>query len=210
MTTQQRIPDGYMQNALGHLVPINNVSEQDKLRDQIVNDLVNDAALINAALKNFKAKAFKDIDDLVEIAADRFGATIGGKKGNLSLTSYDGQYKIQRTVANRLAFTEEIEAAKALILACINRWTAGANAHVHALVDRAFKTNRNGELKTAAILDLLTLEIDDDEWKRAMDALKESIFVANTAVYVRVYERIGTSEHYRMIPLDLASVIVEE
>ena len=58
---------------------------------------------------------------------------------------------------------------------------------MHALVDRAFKTNRNGELKTAAILDLLTLEIDDDEWQRAMEALKDSIFVANTAVYVRVY-----------------------
>ncbi|CAA0097753.1 Uncharacterised protein [BD1-7 clade bacterium] len=210
MTAQHHIPEGYMQNALGHLVPINNVSEQDKLRDQIVNELVQDATLINAALKNFKAKAFNDIDDLVEIAADRFGAQIGGKKGNLSLASYDGKHKIQRTVANRLAFSEELEAAKTLILACINRWTANANAHIHALVDRAFKTNRNGELKTAAILDLLTLEIDDQEWSNAMEALKESIFIANTATYIRVYERIGTSDNYRMIPLDLASVLVEE
>jgi hypothetical protein len=52
----------------------------------------------------------------------------------------------------------------------------------------------------------MRLEIDDAEWKRAMEAIRDSIQTTGTAVYVRVYERIGDSDQYKAIPLDLAAV----
>ena len=73
-------------------------------------------------------------------------------------------------------------------------------------MDRAFSKDRNGQLKTAAVLDLMRLDIDDAEWKRAMDAIRDSIQTTGTAIYVRVYERIGDSDQYKAIPLDLAAV----
>ena len=208
--TQQNIPEtipaGYMLNALGHLVPEANVREQDKLRDQVARSLVADARSINAQLAAFKKKALGDIDDLVKIAGERYDVTLGGKKGNISVNTYDGKFKVQRSVADVLQFTEEMEAAKALIMACIKRWSEGANPHMSTLVSRAFAPGRNGQLKTAAVLDLLRIEIDDAEWKKAMQALKDSINATGTAVYVRVYERIGDSDQYKAIPLDLAAV----
>ena len=93
-----------------------------------------------------------------------------------------------------------------MINRCITRWSEGANDNIRALVDRAFRTNAKGQLRTTAILDLLRLDIEDEEWLRAMEALKDSIMVADTAVYVRFYERVGNTDQYKAIPLDLAAV----
>lgn len=199
-------PAGYMRNAAGHLVPTEQVREQDMLRDQVVRDLVEQAVELNQKLAAFKARALGDIADLVKIAGDRYGVVLGGKKGNVSVATYDGSYKVVRAIAERIAFTEELEAAKALINSCITRWSEGANANIQALVDRAFRTDSQGQIKTAAVLELLRLEIDDEEWKRAMLAIKDSIQAIGTAIYVRVYQRIGQSDQYRAVPLDLAAV----
>lgn len=206
MNPQPEIPAGYMRNAADHLVPTDQVREQDLLRDQVARELATEAAALNTALRAFKTKALGDIADLVRIAGERYEVTLGGKKGNVSITTYDGQYKIVRQVAERIAFTEELEAAKALINGCIERWSEGANPHIRALVNRAFRTDTKGQIKTAAVLELLRLEIDDAEWMRAMEAIKDSIQSTGTAVYVRVYQRVGDSDQYRAIPLDLAAV----
>lgn len=200
------IPAGYWRNAAGHLVPEDQVREQDKFRDQVARELVAEAIELNQRLARFKAKALADIADLVRLSAERYDVQLGGKKGNVSVTTYDGAYKVVRQLAERLAFTEELEAAKVLINQCIDRWSEGANPHIRALVDRAFRTDTKGQLKTSAVLELLRLEIDDDEWKRAMEALRDSIQAVGTAVYVRVYQRVGDSDQYVAIPLDLAAV----
>lgn len=202
----ENVPDGYMKNALGHFVPLANIREQDLMRDEVARNLASHATVLNQALSDFKKKALGDMADLIKIAGERYDVTLGGKKGNVSISSYDGKYKVQRSVADRIQFTEEIEAAKALINQCIARWSEGANDNIRAIVDRAFSKDTKGQLKTAAVLDLMRLEIDDAEWKRAMDAIRDSIQTTGTAIYVRVYERIGDSDQYRAIPLDLAAV----
>lgn len=200
------IPEGYMQNASGHLVPVDQVREQDKLRDETVRRLVMRAAQINTQLADYKRQALADIADLIQIAADRYDVKIGGRKGNVQLTSYDGRYKIVRHIADQITFTEELEAAKGLINNCIDRWSEGANTNIRVLVDRAFRTDTKGQIKTSAVLELLRLEIEDDEWQRAMEAIKDSIQTTGTAVYIRVYERIGSTDQYQAIPLDMAAV----
>lgn len=200
------IPPGYMRNASGHLVPEHQVREQDKLRDDVARDLALEAEELNARLTAFKARALGDIADLVSIAAERYGVRLGGKKGNVTASTYDGQYKVMRSYAELVTFTEELEAAKELINDCILRWSEGANPHIRALVDRAFRTDSQGQIKTAAVLELLRMEIHDDGWQRAMTALKDSIQSAGTSVYIRVYKRLGDSDQYRQVPLDLASV----
>jgi len=109
-------------------------------------------------------------------------------------------------MADQISFTEELEAAKVMIIECIDRWSEGANPHIRALIDRAFRTDTKGQIKTSAVLELLRLEIDDDEWQRAMEAIKDSIQTTGTAVYIRVYERIGSTDQYKSIPLDMAAV----
>lgn len=206
MGNANAIPEGYIVNAAGHLVPENQVREADKLRDQVARDLAQEAVELNQRLAEFKKRALQEIADLVSIAAERHDVHMGGQKGNVSISSYDGQYKVVRSYSEKLAFTEELEAAKELIDACIRRWSEGANDNIRALVDRAFRTDSQGQLKTTAILELLRLEIEDAEWAEAMDALKESIQVIGTAVYVRVYKRREGTQQYQPVPLDLAAV----
>lgn len=206
ITAEVIIPIGFVRNANGHLVPEDQVREQDKLRDQVARELSAEAKALHLALQNFKKKSLSDIADLISIAGERYGVQMGGKKGNVTIASYDGQFKVQRSYADRLTFTEEMEVAKVLVYDCIRAWSKGADGHLLAIVDRTFSPNRNGQIKTTDVLDLLRLEIDDDNWKAAMQAVKDSIMVSGSAVYVRVYERIGDSDNYKAIPLDLAAV----
>ena len=201
---QNNVPPGYMKNASGHLVPEAQVREQDKLRDQVARDLFQEALDLSERLKKFKSRALGDIADLVRIAGERYGVEMGGKKGNVTVNSYDGSLRIQRAHADQIAFTEELEAAKTLINGCIDRWSEGANPHIRVLVDRAFRTDTKGQIKTAAVLELLRLEIDDDEWQRAMEAIKDSIQSIGTAVYIRVYQRVGDTDRYDPVVLDIA------
>ncbi|RGP56002.1 DUF3164 family protein [Pseudomonas abyssi] len=202
MTAHIEIPAGFVKNAAGHLVPEHQVRDQDKLRDNVARDLAAQAVAISESMAAFKAKALADIEDLISISLERYGVKLGGKKGNVSITTYDGEFKIERALANRLSFTEEILAAKELIYACIRKWSAGADRHLMALVDRAF-TGRNGEIRTNDVLDLMRLEIDDEDWKTAMEALRDSIQVNGKAVYIRVYRRVG-DDRYEQINLNLA------
>lgn len=200
------IPAGFVRNAIGHLVPVDQVREQDKLRDQVAIGLSQEAKALSLALKNFKKKALGDVADLISIAGERYGVQMGGKKGNVTIATYDGKFKVVRSYADRLAFTEEMEVAKVLVYDCIKAWSKGADNHLMAIVDRVFSPNRNGQIKTSDVLDLLRLEIDDASWKNAMQAVRDSILVSGSSVYIRVYERINGTDEYRAIPLDLAAV----
>jgi hypothetical protein len=200
------IPEGYLRNAAGHLIPLAQVREHDKLRDDIAFGLAQEAEKLHDQIKAFKCRALNDIADLVSIAAEKYDVKLGGKKGNVSISTYDGSYKVIRTYAEQLAFTEELEAARELINDCIIRWSEGANDHIKVLVDRAFRTNGKGQLKTAAVLDLLRLEINDEGWKRAMEALKDSIQSVGATAYVRFYKRVGDSDQYRILALDIAAL----
>lgn len=204
-TSPAPIPDGYMRNPAGHLVPREQVREQDLLRDQVAADLADRAINIHYQLKTFKERALADIADLVRVSAEKYKAQLGGEKGNVTIATFDGRYKIIRAHAERIVFTEEIEAARALINACILRWSEGANDNIRALVDRAFRTDSKGQIKMSAVLELLRLEIKDTEWEHAMQAIRDSIQSTGTAVYVRVYERIDGTDQYRPIALDLAT-----
>ena len=74
------------------------------------------------------------------------------------------------------------------------------------MVERAFRTNHKGQLRTAEVLGLKNLEIEDEEWQLAMTALMDSITVAGSTAYINIYERVGDTDQWKHISLDLAAV----
>lgn len=74
------------------------------------------------------------------------------------------------------------------------------------LVNDAFRTDSQGEIRTARVLALRRLEITDERWQRAMQAIGEACQVVGSKSYIRVYERIGDTDQYRPISLDIAGV----
>jgi Protein of unknown function (DUF3164) len=206
MTTQQQIPEGYRIDAQQRLIPETMIKPIDLARDALVLDLVEKARSASVVLAKFKASAFGDIEAFVELSAEQYGAQLGGKKGNVSLISFDGRYKIQRAVQESIAFDERLQAARALIDECLQDWTTGARPELMTLVNDAFRTDTKGDIRTARVLALRRLDIGDDRWQRAMQAIGDACQVIGSKSYIRVYERVGDTDQYKPISLDIAGV----
>lgn len=194
----------FMQDADGRLVPVKLIKDIDRQRDNLVKEYIAKAKELSAGIQRFKTESFNDVAAHVSLAAEKYGLKIGGTKGNVTLMSYDGQYKIIRSVAERLDFNESLAAAKELIDRCISKWSVGVNEHLKTIVNRAFKTDREGKISTVKVLDLMTVRIDDDEWRTAIQALSDSMSVSSTKSYIRFYER-QIDGSYKAIPLDIAA-----
>lgn len=205
-TQQTTVPTGFWKDAQGRLVPESMVKPIDQERDRLVKHLVDRASELSTELADFKAVAFGDIEAFIELSAEQYSAKVGGKKGNVTLYSYDGRYKIQRAVQESIVFDERLQAARALIDDCLRDWTQGARPEVVTLVNDAFRTDTKGEIRTARVLALRRLEIRDERWQRAMTAIGEACQVIGSKSYIRVYERIGDSDQYKAISLDIAGV----
>lgn len=199
------IPAGYRQNAQGHLVPVNTIKEVDLIRDDLVREIVAKARALQQAMAEFKAIAMSEIENFTDLSAEQYGVTYGGAKGNITLSTYDGKLRIQRAKAEHRIFDERIQAAKALIDSCIERWAQGANDHIKVLVEHAFRVNKQGHIDVNQVLGLRQLNIDDDEWKQAMDAIADSIQVSGTSSYLRIYEQ-RNEQSFAQIPLDISKL----
>ncbi len=200
-----QIPEGYKEDPRGNLVPLANIREIDQLRDTEVLDIIQQAKAQQQRLKQFKQHIYDTIAAFVEVSAERYGVHMGGRKGNITLTSFDGRYRVQFAIAELLTFDEGLQAAKVLIDECLHEWTEGANANLKAIVDRAFDTDKAGNLSTTRILSLRRTQIDDPRWAKAMDAIAESVQVTDTATYVRFYEK-NKHGKYQAISLDFAAL----
>lgn len=206
MNAQITIPQGYWENAQGALVPEANVKEIDKLRDQTVRQIWEKAEAINKALAEFKAIAFADIASFIQISADQYGAKLGGNKGNVSLITFDGRFKIQRNYAEFIVFDERLHAAKTLIDDCLKEWTADGRDEIKAIINNAFNVDRKGEISTTKILGLKKIEINHPKWLDAMQAITDSINIAGSKSYLRFYQRNDDTGEYESMSLDIASI----
>lgn len=188
---KDEVIDGYKRNAAGHLIPVDQIKPLDMLRDELVQELFKSAMELKKTCEVFRASALKKIDSLVALAAQEHGVTMGGPVGNLSLQSFDGAVKVLRAVEKYISFDEQLHVAKALIDECIKEWTAGARQELRAIIDDAFKVDSKGKLSVDRILGLRRLNIEDPRWRKAMEAISESIRIDSSKVYLRFYVKNG-------------------
>lgn len=197
--------DGYMMDAKGRWVPIEQVKDIDKLRDRLVCDIVAEWIKVQADLKKFKQRLMDDINTFVAMSAEQYDVRLGGSKGNVSLVSFDGRFRLQLAISESISFDEQIQAAKVLIDECAAEWTAGSRSEVRAIINDAFQVDTEGNISVGRILSLRRLDIKDPKWLKAMDAISNSIRIDGSKAYVRAYER---DDHDRWIglPLDIAAL----
>ncbi len=202
---QDTIPAGYWQDANGNLTPESKVKDIDKLRTQLVVDLCTQAEGHAKQLREFKTTAMSEVASFVSISMDQYGVKSGGNKGNVTLLTFDGRFKIVRQMQDKITFGEQLMAAKALIDECVHAWAVGANDNIRALVNHAFQTDKEGKINTGRVLGLRRLDIRDPKWQGAMTAIADSIQTASTKPYVRFYKRNEVTGDYQPISLDVAA-----
>ena len=205
------IPPGYWQDAEGKLVLAAKVKDIDKERHKTVVSICEAAKKTSATLLGFKLAAVEAVDafvahSLAQYEAGAGGKKTGGKKGNVTLTSFDGRYQVKRQMADTIVFDERLQAAKVLIDECITGWSKGSNANIKVLVNDAFQVDKQGNISTGRVLGLRALAIEDAQWLQAMQAIADSMKVVSTKAYVRFYERCEATGEYLPINLDVAAL----
>lgn len=205
MSHDESIPKGYWKDAAGALIPVDKIKPIDKDRHALVTLIADQSRQLSAAIRSYKAAQFAAIEEFLERSASSYDAKLGGKKGNLTLTTFDGKYKVIRAVSENLVFDERLQVAKSLIDECVHLWAKGANRNIQALVNHAFQVDTEGRVSTARVLSLRRLEIADEKWGQAMKAIADSMKVASSKTYIRVYERNDDSGEYIAIPLDVSA-----
>jgi len=195
----------FMTDSQGRQVPEELVKDIDKLRDQMVRRIADEAVKMKDVLNQFKERIRDEIYSFVEKSAGEYGVKWGGKKGNITLNTYDGKYRLLVQMNDNITFDERLQVARELIGKCLNKWSDGARQEIKLLVNDAFQVDKTGKISTARVLGLRRLDIQDKDWQKAMTAITESIQITGTKQYLRVYERDDNGE-YQMIPLDVAAL----
>ncbi len=212
MTTTHATPvqilDGkeYFADSRGALVPKELIRAQDLLMDETIGKIFAFAEDLSAQLARFKEHTFADIADFQALLKQHYDAQAGGSKGNVTLTSLDGLKKVTVQVADLIEFGPELQVAKSLVDECLREWSAESNAEIRAIVASAFDVDKEGKIRKAELLRLMRLDIADERWQRAMQALRDSMQPQGSKEYVRFHKRARPGAEWRPVSLDIATL----
>ena len=198
-------PEGYVPDAKGRLVPKGLVRPEDLLEDQAVRTILAYGLDLADQIARFRAHTFADLGELMDILAEKYGRTRGGRKGNCTFTSYDGRFRVVVQVQDSLTFGPQLHVAKQLVDECLDDWTCTSRDEIKVLVQHAFETDKEGLVNRVAVFRLLRIEIDDPRWRQAQNAIRDSIRTAGSKTYVRLYYRRGHEHPWRAVPIDIAA-----
>ena len=195
----------YLKDRKGRLVPIQQIDEHDIEMDAFVRKQVSKAKELQAVLRQFKQNAFDDCYAFMGLLAEKYNRKIGGQKGNVTFSTFDGFMQIRIAVQDTLTFGPELQIAKQIIDECLNDWAKDANQNLKTLITDAFEVDKEGELNTGRILSLRRIKIQDKRWEQAMDAISESLRIAVSKTYINFKEKDHIGK-YNNISLDIAGV----
>ncbi|AYO22462.1 DUF3164 family protein [Vibrio parahaemolyticus] len=202
------VPQGYMKNRKGHLVEEKLVDPYDLEMNAFVLKHTKRALELQAALRQFKQDVYEDCAAFQELLAEKYDTKVGGSKGGVSFTSYDGKTQIRICVQDRITMGPELQVAEVLVKECANEWVEGARSELKALVHKVFETDKEGNISASKILEFrrdYKSVSDDERWLKAMDAIGDAIKVVGSKSYLNFKERNAEGK-YLNIPLDISKL----
>lgn len=199
----------YYKDSKGAWVPSEQVKDTDKLRDQMVNTIADKLMELRTHMIRVKADILEDIAAFMETMADEYGVKLGGLKGNLSFSSYDGNIKLQYYCNDYLTFNEGIHVAKSLIDEYLADATKDASPAIRQIVQAAFNM-RQGRMDVKAILKLRDIKENDPRWVKAMQIIDESKQWNSGRRSLRFYVKNKSTNGMDLVPLDFSLLLGEE
>lgn len=189
MLAKKEAPEGYMKDPQGRLVPIDIIKDIDIERDALVRKVIQEAEVVANQTKKFREKVETIMEKFIQKSFKQHGVKVGGRRGGITLTTYDGEFKIIKSVDDKIEFNEKLQAARELIRACIKDWSSNSKPELVILINDAFSVDKKGKLNKERILSLRRYNINDKRWKKAMQAIDDAIQVVDTREYTRIYKR---------------------
>lgn len=197
----------------GRIVPDHLVTDADRMKDELADRSIAEGLRLQGVLSAFKKTLLDEARAAKELLFGQYDVKIGkGTKGSFRIRSYDGSRMIEIAVQDRIVFGPELEAAKAKIDSCIERWGEGSNENLRALVVDVFRVNKAGQIDARRVLGLRKFKMKnpdgspDMEWEGAMDAITDAMITDVSAVYPRLYLRNEASGKLELVSLDFSSL----
>ena len=197
----------YYKKANGTLVPEDQVKDSDRLRDQFVLEAAEKIMDIRTQMIRVKAEILDDIEAFMQTMSESYGVKLGGEKGNLSFTSFDGRVQLKYYRNDYLTFNEGIHIAKKLIDEFLEDITKDSSRSIKQIVNSAFNL-KQGRMDVKAILKLREINETDHRWVKAMQIIDESKQWNEGSRALRLYIR-GKSGEMELVPMDFTSLMGE-
>jgi len=202
-----RKTEEYWTSATGQTVPYSFVPARDRKATKIINTQIKAAQAISEKLTALRSAALQAIVDFVAWSESENGVeTIGGAKGNINLTSFDGLSQIRVRKPEYIEFDERLEQAKSIMFDYLDSLGNSPEAKIAiALCTEAFTTTRDGRVRADAVMAVdRRIRLDAPQWRQAMALLHESRMAIAAKTYVRFYTRPNTEADFALINLNIA------
>ena len=164
----------------GNEIPVKYIDKDVVKRDKSVVKIFKHVEHLAEMIEKEKSAISSLIRDYLKEIADKYNQDW---KGNTTLYDFSQELRVDVSISNNITFSEKLQIAKGKIDNCVKRWSESSDDKVKAVIERAFKTDKKGNLDTKMILKLRGLKFKDAEWKEAMELISDAIIVASTKEY---------------------------
>lgn len=194
-------------NKKGELVHEDMVPHEEKLKTELVGNLLGRAERAVNILGSFKDTVVTEIDDYMQMMRGKYNLNpIKGSKGNVTLESYDGLSKVQVQVSTSISFDEKLTLAKEKLDEYFHSKTEDADPEIKTLITKVFDVDKKGNVNAKQILSLKSYKINNPLWLEAMAIIDEAIEIVGSKSYIRFYKRDNVSDAWENVSLDFAAV----
>lgn len=180
----QKDNQGNWLDSKGRPVPEEYIRPEDKRRDKLVEGILKRVSKLSAKLESEKTEIVDAIEKyLKELAKDN--KVREGWKGNILLYNFSQNLCIERRIDETVSFDERLQLVKTTIDKWISQKLKDTDPTLSKVIAQAFSVDKQGRINTAMLLKLKRIDIQDAEWKKAMQLLDDSIFVKSSKMALR-------------------------
>jgi hypothetical protein len=108
------------------------------------------------AIEDFKWFVRDGINTFMEISDNQYEKTWGGKKGNVTLNSYDGKYRLRISIGDTIIFDDRIQITYRIIVECFDKWIVDAMPEIRIIVNNAFRIDKDGNISASSCIGIAT------------------------------------------------------
>lgn len=190
----------------GDQVHQNNVPASDKLKDELVENIISSATVLNETISEFKDESMGKVEGYFDELLKEYNidGKSRSKKGNITLENYSGTAKVEISVADRIAFDEKLQIAKTKLDECLHELTKHSPAAIKTLITKSFDVDKKGDVSPKKIFALKAYAIDHPKWIEAMKIIDEATEIISSKSYIRFYTRDDIEKPYKIISLNIA------
>ena len=178
-------------------------------REVLIKSLCAKAADMNQKIAELKATSFGQLDKFYERMKE-YGEISTDNRGNFSIKTKDGRLKIEYTNHVIREFDERAETAvehMELFLKeeFVKKHSQEAYDMIKSLLHRK-DSDGSFDINLINRLEQMRDRFNHEHWIKALDLFKESYSESGSSQYIRFYERDPSTQKFKLINLNFASV----